>query len=182
MTKKRHFLLAIVLMIGVFSYAQVLIKAPQSQFSMAKQRAGLITQNRRATITPTDNQVWWGYFSESDVAGLSSIGTGAQEDFEGAIFIPANHPVVGNGTIKAIRIWFNEQLAGVKGMKVWITQSLGNNASGADMVQDVSVSSLIEGPISPHLYLASRSLAINLQFSSSSWDIRLRRRRAVMAL
>ena len=145
MTKKRHILLAVVLMIGVFSYAQVLIKAPQSQFSMAKQRAGLITQNRRATITPTDNQVWWGYFSESDVAGLSSIGTGAQEDFEGAIFIPANHPVVGNGTIKAIRIWFNEQLAGVKGMKVWITQSLGNNASGADMVQDVSVSSLIEG-------------------------------------
>ena len=86
MRKKRHFLLAVAIMMGVLSYAQVFKKVPRSQSPMAKQSEGLITQERRSTITPTENQYWWGYFAESDAKSLSSIGTSAQEDFEGAIF------------------------------------------------------------------------------------------------
>lgn len=90
--------------------------------------------------------LWWGYFSESDVSGITGIGTGQKENFEAALFIPANHPIVGGATIKSLRIWFDANtISKFTSLKVWISKKLGNNAAGADYVQQVSVSSLKGG-------------------------------------
>lgn len=93
------------------------------------------------------SQLWWGYFSDSDAesGNFDGLGTGAKEDFEAAIYIPANHSIAGNSTIKGIRLWFNRYLPNLTSVKVWIAKSLTANMAGADYVQDVQLSSLQEG-------------------------------------
>lgn len=90
--------------------------------------------------------LWWGYFSESDVSSIDGVGTGAKENFEAAIFIPANHAIVGGTSIKGLKIWFDaSHISKFSSLKVWISKKLPTNAVGADYVQAVSVSTLKGG-------------------------------------
>ena len=110
-------------------------------------RAAAPSKVNKAVITPSKNDLWWGYFNESDAESenYGGVGIGAKDDYEAAIYIPAGHPVVGKATIKAIRIWLGNYISKITGLKVWIATSLTNDASGAEVVQEVSLSTLTEG-------------------------------------
>ena len=87
-----------------------------------------------ATITPTGNQVWWGYFNESDFAiADNNIGTGSPMALMAAIYVPANHEELGNATIKAIRVYADDEVASsLSDFTVFISQSLPASISAAD--------------------------------------------------
>ena len=64
-------------------------------------------------ISSYANPFWWGYFSEADEASLpysGNLGYGSATTIDAAIYIPANHPIVGNGTIKAVRFWLGNSI------------------------------------------------------------------------
>lgn len=91
------------------------------------------------SITPTDNQVWWGYFNESDLAiSDNNIGTGSPMALMAAIYVPANHEELGNATIKAIRVYADDEVASsLSDFTVFISQSLPASISAADYKQPV---------------------------------------------
>ena len=88
-------------------------------------------------INPGENQVWWGYFNESDFEnGDYTIGTGSAMALMGAIYIPANHEQLGTATVKAIRIYFpSSAVSSLSGLKVWISKELPEKINDADYVQ-----------------------------------------------
>ena len=135
---KKHLLLMAAMLVAVCAQAQVL---------KASGRAAKAPVATNRTITPGANQSWWGYFSEEDASASNydGLGTGDNENFEAAIYIPAGHAMVSNSTIKAIRVWFDSNISNMTGMKVWIAKSLSKNAESADYVQDVDVSTLVVG-------------------------------------
>ena len=92
-----------------------------------------------ATITPTGNQVWWGYFNESDFQTLDDIiGTGNPMTLMAAIYVPANHEQLGASTIKAIRVYLSSSVvSSLSDMKIWVSKNLPNDISQADYVEDV---------------------------------------------
>jgi len=92
-----------------------------------------------ATITPTGNQVWWGYFNESDFQTLDDIiGTGSPMTLMAAIYVPANHEQLGASTIKAIRVYLSSSVvSSLSDMKIWVSKNLPNDISQADYVEDV---------------------------------------------
>lgn len=96
---------------------------------------------------PEQEPVWWGYFSESDAnaSNYEGIGTGKKETFEAAIYVPANHEIAANSTIKAVRIWFDSNITAFSSIKVWVAKKLSNLAAGADYVQSVGAATLQEG-------------------------------------
>jgi len=102
-----------------------------------------------AVCTYAQEPIWWGYFKEADAnaSNYSGVGTGYVENFETAIYIPANHPEVGNATIKSLKIWYGDAIpAATKALKVWISKELPINAVGTDYLQSVDVSKLKGGP------------------------------------
>ena len=137
---KRPITLMVAMLLAIVASAQKWQQAPSTDSSHR-----LRSNMKAKTITPTEGQLWWGYFTDSDASSTKGVGTGANENFEAAIFIPANHCVAGNATIKALRIWINNSLSSMTGMKIWITKTLAPNAEGAKFVQIVDVSSLAEG-------------------------------------
>ena len=57
-----------------------------------------------------DNRVWWGYFIDKEASGLpynGNLGYSQACTIDAAIFIPANHAIVGGGSISAIRVWLD---------------------------------------------------------------------------
>ena len=96
------------------------------------------TAPNRATITPSEGQVWWGYMAESDLSNSTTVGVGSPASFLAAIKIPANHESIGSSTIKAIRFYIADGLASsMSDVKVWISTSLPASADAADYVQSV---------------------------------------------
>ena len=52
----------------------------------------LVTGVQARVITPTENQVWWGYFNEADFTTADyTIGTGTAMTLMAAIYVPAGH-------------------------------------------------------------------------------------------
>ena len=133
----------ILLMATVVGFAQQW----ESRTAFRSVRATAPSKVRKVTIEPTNDQMWWGYFNEDDAnsSNFQGVGVNNKDDYEAAIFIPAGHEHAGGATIKAIRIWIGDYLSNVTGLKVWIAKSLTNDASGADYVQEVSLSSLSKG-------------------------------------
>lgn len=127
----------------------------------------------QATITPTENQLWWGYFNESDFnISDKTIGNGTPATICAAIFIPANHAQVGSSTVKAVRIYIGNGLAStISNLKVWISKSLPNTADAADYVQSVS-KSLTDGAndfeLSTPYEVKSKAFYIGYSFTSSN--------------
>ncbi len=90
-------------------------------------------------IEPEENQVWWGYFSESDFStGDNLIGTGSAMALMTGIYVPANHDNLQGATIKAIRVYFDGSvISSLSNLKVWISKKLPSNVDDADYVQNV---------------------------------------------
>ena len=133
---KKMLLLVTVLLTTVVAQAQVLHAAPQGQVSQPS------TSSFKTTIAPTENQMWWGYFSETDFElAESKVGIGKPTSFNAAIFVPANHEQIGKSTVKAVRIYIAEGVASsYSGLKVWISKALPETADDADYVQPVTES------------------------------------------
>ena len=106
-------------------------------------------QVQSKSITPTGNEMWWGYFGESDASAsnYSGYGVNGRATYEAAIRIPKNDVIMGNATIKGMRLWFKEStIIKIVSLKIWATSTaLKSNAEGVDYVQDVDVSTLKAG-------------------------------------
>lgn len=91
-------------------------------------------------ITPAENQVWWGYFSESDFETRDYIiGTGSAMTLMAGIYIPANHKQLGKATIQAVRVYLApDVVSSLSNMKIWISKKLPSVLSDADIVQTTS--------------------------------------------
>ena len=89
------------------------------------------------TITPGENQVWWGYFNESDFSEADyTIGTGQAMTLMAGIFIPANHEQLGGATIAGVRVYIAESAkSSLSNLKIWISKTLPSKISDADIVQ-----------------------------------------------
>ena len=132
---KRQLLLICATMMAWCSFAQVWQSVPSNTPKTNK-----ASQTRRATITPTGDQIWWGYFNESDFEIFDgAIGTGSVMPFLTGIAIPANHDQIGNGTVKAVRIYLADGIPStIKSLKIWISKTLPASADAADYVQTLS--------------------------------------------
>ena len=128
---KRNVFMMIAFLMAICAQAQVLRVAPQSN---AKQLSRKVVKK---TIAPTETQMWWGYFTGNE--DITWIGTGRAETFDCAIFVPANHSIVGASTIKAVRFYM-DNVPNVSMAKVWISKNLPADIDAADYVQNVAVS------------------------------------------
>ena len=88
-------------------------------------------------ITPGENQVWWGYFNESDFNEADyTIGTGQAMTLMAAIYIPANHEQLGQSTIAGVRVYIAESAkSSLSNLKIWASKTLPSKVSDADIVQ-----------------------------------------------
>ena len=88
-------------------------------------------------ITPTEGQVWWGYFNESDFEiGDYTVGTGSAMTLMAGIYIPANHEQLGNATIQAVRVYLpSSAVSSLSALKIWISKTLPEKQSEADVLQ-----------------------------------------------
>ena len=102
-----------------------------------------------ATITPSSTQIWWGYFSDSDISGLpysGHLGYNQACTIDAAIYIPAGQEFVGDSKIKAVRIWLGNEVAAINSdMTVWISKTQPSDISKSDYKQTVAKSSLVKG-------------------------------------
>ena len=139
---KKQFLLMCAIMMAVCSYAQVWQKGVREVAPFTK---SAVIKSNRASITPTEGQLWWGYMTDSDLNSSTTIGVGqANTTFMAGIYVPANHSMVGSSTIKAVRIYVSEGLgATMSNAGVWISKEKPANFAAADYSQ--SVASLSDG-------------------------------------
>ena len=103
---------------------------------------------QRATITPGAGETWWGYFTDNDAnaSNFSAYGVNALANYEAAIKIAKNDPIMGNATVKAMRLWLNSTtIPKITSLKIWVTKTLKVNAQGVLYVQDVDLSTLTAG-------------------------------------
>lgn len=157
---KKSVLLLFAIIMAITCFAQQWISKQQTN---GPQTPPTVPQG--ITITPTGNELWWGYFMENDAnaSNFTGVGVSAKADYEAAIRIPANHTLLGEATIKAIRVWIgNDNLSKTKSLKVWIAKTLTNNAVGAEYVQEVDVSSLSAG---------ANDIALNTPYNISNDQI-----------
>ena len=138
---KKHFLLLFAIMMAVCSYGQTWMKKGNLERVPSK---ATFTVNK-ATITPEEGQVWWGYMSETDLSTTNGIGIGsANIPFLAAIYVPANHDIIGSGKVKAVRVYVQDGLGKtMKNVSVWISANKPATLAAADYVQ--SVASLTDG-------------------------------------
>jgi len=136
---KKQFLLLFAIMVAMCSYGQTWKKG---HLEKAPFKAQL---TNRASIQPSEGQIWWGYMSESDLSKVDCIGVGQSNvPFLTGIYVPANHEQVGGSTIKAVRIYVYEGLGStMKNVSVWISKKQPATLDAADYVQ--SVTSLADG-------------------------------------
>lgn len=136
---KKQFLLLFAIMVAMCSYGQTWKKG---HLEKAPFKAQL---TNRASIQPSEGQIWWGYMSESDLSTSDGIGVGqGNVPFMAGIYIPANHEQVGGSTVKAVRIYVLNGLGTtMKNVSVWISKKQPATLDAADYVQ--SVTSLADG-------------------------------------
>ena len=103
---------------------------------------------QQRSITPGAGEIWWGYFTDNDAnaANFSGYGVNAVANYEAAIKIAKSDPIMGNATVKAMRIWLKgTTIPKITSLKIWVTKSLKINAQGVLYVQDVDLSTLTAG-------------------------------------
>lgn len=91
------------------------------------------------TITPGENQLWWGYFNESDFNTADyTIGTGSAMTLMAAIYIPANHGQLGQSSIMGARVYLPMDasvVSALSNLKIWISKELPDKIGDVDIVQ-----------------------------------------------
>lgn len=98
------------------------------------------------TITPGAGETWWGYFTDNDLnaSNFSAYGVNALANYDAAIKILKNDPIMGNATVKAMRLWLNSTtIPKITSMKIWVAKNL--SATGVLYTQDVDLSTLSAG-------------------------------------
>lgn len=98
------------------------------------------------TITPGAGEAWWGYFTDNDAnaANFSAYGVNTLADYDAAIKIAKNDPVMGNATVKAMRLWLNSTtIPKITSLKIWVAKNL--SATGVLYTQDIDLSTLTAG-------------------------------------
>ncbi|MBR6030798.1 MAG: hypothetical protein IKP36_02425 [Bacteroidaceae bacterium] len=108
------------------------------KFLLLMTAALLLAANTQArVITPTKEQVWWGYFNESDFETADyTIGTGSAMTLMAGIYIPANHTNLGNATIQGVRVYIDGGVtSSLSNLKIWISKKLPNKLDEADYKQ-----------------------------------------------
>lgn len=104
--------------------------------------------NLKNTITPGEGEEWWGYFTEADAnaSNFGAYGVNSLANYEAAIKIAKNDPIMGQSTVKAVRIWLNQNtLPKITGLKIWKNKQLKVNATGVSYYQDVDITTLQSG-------------------------------------
>ena len=103
------------------------IKAPVAQKAPMK------------AITLGEGQMWWGYFSESQVSSLpfdGFLGVSSAASFDLGIAVPANHPIVGGAKIKGLRFWIGSDISKINSdVTVWVSKTQPTDISAADYKQ-----------------------------------------------
>ena len=137
---RRQFLLICATMMALCGFSQVWQSAPSN--TLQKQNP---IRTRQAAISPGENLLWWGYMTDSDLVKTNTIGTGqVNTTFMAAIYVPANHSMIGSSTIKAVRIYVYDGLAStMSNVGVWISKNKPSSLADADYSQ--SVESLTDG-------------------------------------
>lgn len=98
-----------------------------------------------------DTGIWWGYFGENDVNAdnYGGYGVSTKANYEVAIKILKNDPIMGGATVKAMRLWLKEStIPKLDSLKIWINKNRKNDvASSPDVlfVQKVDLSTLKAG-------------------------------------
>lgn len=135
---KRTLLVLSAFVVSLCAEAQALRLSPQGNMPQQPTASDMAV----ASITPTGDQLWWGYFSESDFDIFDGkIGTGSATTITTGIGIPANHEQIGNATVKAVRVYIANGLASTfSNMKIWISKTLPASVDNADYVQPVTES------------------------------------------
>lgn len=96
------------------------------------------------SITPKDNQTWWGYFNPADSA--SGVGIQQAAVYDACIYVPANGTIASGKTIKAVRVWL-EKTKLMDNFKVWASTSLPKNSGSSDadiLFQSVDKKTLVD--------------------------------------
>ena len=110
----------------------------------------LVAISSKAEITPGENQMWWGYFNESDAANLpysGYIGNNGSCTIDAAIRIPASEEIVSGSSIKAIRLWLGSDVSAISStLRVWISTSLpAQNTIRADYRKTIKKADIVGG-------------------------------------
>ena len=98
--------------------------------------------SQRATITPEENQAWWGYFTGNESRG--AVGVSGTDTYHQAIYLPADNPITSNKTIKAVRFYLRNTSC-LSDLKIWISKALPVDFAEADYVQELDLSTLQGG-------------------------------------
>ena len=99
---------------------------------------------KASTITPADNQMWWGYYSESENANVG-YGYNQAVTLDAYIYIPAGTDMVStSSSIKAMRMWLRWSSM-ITDFKIWISRTVPESINAVDYVQQVQASSLVDG-------------------------------------
>lgn len=139
---KKNLLVLFAVLLATCVNAQVWQRASHKGMPFTKPSA---MKTNRATITPTDNQIWWGYMGESDLSVFDGVGVGQTNmTFMVGIRVPANHEIIGSSTLKAVRIYILDgDGKTMSNASVWISKKLPANLAAADYSQPVA--SLTDG-------------------------------------
>lgn len=119
--KKTILATALLLCSAITAGAQVLQMNPNVQPKASFGNAARHALPAKATITPSENQAWWGYISASDQPG--GLGVSAADTYHCAIAITADNEFTAGKTIKAIRFYAMSRNI-MTNVKVWIAEAL----------------------------------------------------------
>ena len=140
---KKQILLMFTVMMAICSYGQSW-KILSRDVAPEKSVPAMI---QKQLIEATGNQFWWGYFSADkadDLPYSGNLGYNSAVTVDAAIYVPANHSIVGQGTIKALRFWLGDDISGISNdLTVWISSNLPSSASEADYSQTVAKGNLV---------------------------------------
>ena len=129
-----------------------------------------------AAIEPTETQMWWGYFTDSDAAAIdyeSGLGYSTASTFDVGILVPMTDRFASGSTINALRIWFGPDVSKISGdLTVWISTQQPTDITAADYVQTVAKSSLAHGAndiaLTTPFAVDGRDVYVGFTFSTTS--------------
>ena len=159
---KKAILSMMALMMAVCAQSQNFDRLPNEKMPPAQAALVKKMPAKASTITPADNQMWWGYYSENDFANVG-YGYGQATTIDAFIYIPAGTEMVSTSTtIKAVRAWVHSDIKYATDFKIWISRTVPENIDAVDYVQQVDVSSLSSGV---------NEIALNTPFMVNGTDL-----------
>ena len=99
--------------------------------------------NKAASINPSENQKWWGYYMDDGMR--TALGIRKAETYDQAMLLDCNtYGMLRYKTIKAVRIYLRGT-TGIKDIKLWISKELPEDINEADYIQSIVLTDLQGG-------------------------------------